>query len=49
MTFAAWELPAKHGPLFIRATLTPRAQEKGAKLPARSWSTPLELPRVPLL
>ncbi|HEY4177850.1 MAG TPA: hypothetical protein VGM90_13480 [Kofleriaceae bacterium] len=48
VTFQAWELPAKHGPLFVRATLTPHAQEKGAKAQPRSWSVPLELPRVAL-
>ncbi|HEY4060013.1 MAG TPA: hypothetical protein VGM39_25535 [Kofleriaceae bacterium] len=46
IAFEAWELPAKHGPLFLRATLTPAKQS--GKLPARAWSTPLALPAVAL-
>jgi hypothetical protein len=48
LTFQAWDLPAKHGTLYLRATLKPRDQGKGVKLPRAVWTTPLELPRVPL-
>ncbi|CAN5221753.1 hypothetical protein BH11MYX1_BH11MYX1_43260 [soil metagenome] len=46
VTFQAWDLPAEHGELYLRATLTPRDQGKGVKLPRATWTTPLKLPRV---
>ncbi|CAN5905611.1 hypothetical protein BH11MYX2_BH11MYX2_17550 [soil metagenome] len=48
VTFQAWDFPAKHAPLFVRAKLTPHARDKRTHAPARSWSVPLELTRVAL-
>ena len=48
LTFQAWDVPANHGKLYLRATLAPRDQGKGVKLPRAVWTTPLDLPRVML-
>jgi hypothetical protein len=48
LTFQAWELPAKHGKLFLRATLSPAKLATGTKLPPRSMTKPIPLPRIAL-
>jgi hypothetical protein len=48
LTFQAWDLPAKHGKLFLRARLSPHALEGGAKPGPRAWTTSLDLPAVAL-
>lgn len=47
LTFQAWTLPAKHGKLFLRATLSPAKLDAG-KLPRRAMTKPIELPRIAL-
>ena len=48
LTFQRWELPARHGKLFVRATLTPAKLGAGTKLPSRALTKPIELPRIAL-
>jgi hypothetical protein len=49
LTFQAWDWPAKHGKLFLRAKLSPHPRDKPATKPEpREWTTPLELPKVAL-
>ncbi len=47
LTFQAWDLPATHGPLFLRATMTPVPPANGHPDP-KAWAGPLDLPPVPL-
>jgi len=47
LTFQAWDLPAKHGPLFLKATLSP-AKVDAKSLPRRAMTKPIELPRIAL-
>jgi hypothetical protein len=45
LTFQGWDLPAKHGKLYLRGKLSPHATDKpNTKLGARAWSTSLALP-----
>lgn len=48
LTFQSWDLPAKHGKLFVRATLVPAKLDARTKLPSRAFTKPIELPRVAL-
>lgn len=48
LTFQAWELPARHGKLFLRGTVSPHALDANAKAGPRAWTTPLDLPQVAL-
>jgi hypothetical protein len=47
LTFQAWDLPAKHGPLFLKATLSP-AKVDAKALPRRAMTKPIELPKIQL-
>jgi hypothetical protein len=47
LTFQGWDLPAKHGALVIRATLSPAAGDP-AHPDAKAWTGSLELPAVAL-
>jgi len=48
LTFQGWDLPAKHGKLFVRATLSPAKLDAKTKPPSRAFTKPIELPRIAL-
>ena len=44
LTFQAWNLPEKHGKLYLQGKLVPHPGI--AKPGTRAWTTPIELPRI---
>jgi hypothetical protein len=48
LTFQAWDLPAKHGKLFVRGTLSPAKLGTGTKPPRRAFTKAIDLPRIAL-